>query len=31
MRVLSIIKSVIARKIFEAFPKLKKEELWGAS
>ena len=29
MRVLSIIKSINASKIFEAFPKLKKEELWG--
>ena len=27
--VISIIKSITARKIFEKFPKLKKEELWG--
>ncbi len=31
MRVLSIIKSITARKIFETFPKLKKEELWGGA
>ena len=29
LRVISIIKSITARKIFERFPKLKKEELWG--
>jgi putative transposase len=29
LRVISIIKSITARKIFEKFPKLKKEELWG--
>ena len=29
LRVISIIKSITARKIFEIFPKLKKEELWG--
>jgi putative transposase len=26
---ISIIKSITARKIFEKFPKLKKKELWG--
>jgi len=31
MRILSIIKSITARKVFEAFPKLKKKELWGGS
>ena len=29
LRVISIIKSITARKIFEKFPKLKREELWG--
>ena len=29
LRVISIIKSITARKIFESFPQLKKEELWG--
>ena len=29
LRVVSIIKSITARKIFERFPKLKKQELWG--
>jgi putative transposase len=29
LRVISIIKSITARKIFERFPKLKKEQLWG--
>ena len=29
VRVISIIKSITARKIFEQFPKLRKEELWG--
>ena len=29
LRVVSIIKSIAARKIFERFPKLKKQELWG--
>ena len=29
LRVISIIKSITARKIFEKFPRLKKEELWG--
>jgi len=29
LRVISIIKSITARKIFERFPKLKKQELWG--
>jgi putative transposase len=28
-RIISIIKSITARKIFEQFPKLKKEELWS--
>ena len=31
MRIMSIIKSITAIKIFEAFPKLKKKELWGGS
>ena len=31
MKILSIIKSITARKIFERFPKLKKEELWGGA
>ena len=29
LRVVSIIKSIIARRIFERFPRLKKDELWG--
>ena len=29
LRVVSIIKSITARKIFEQFPKLKRQELWG--
>ena len=29
LRVISIIKSITARKIFERFPNLKKHELWG--
>ena len=29
LRVISIIKSITARKIFERFPSLKKQELWG--
>ena len=29
LRAISIIKSITARKIFERFPKLRKEELWG--
>jgi putative transposase len=29
LRVISIIKSITARKIFETFPRLRKEELWG--
>ena len=29
LRVVSIIKSITARKIFETFPNLKKQELWG--
>jgi putative transposase len=31
MRILSIIKSITARRIFEQFPKLKKKELWGGA
>jgi len=31
MRIMSIIKSITAIKVFEAFPKLKKKELWGGS
>ncbi len=31
MRIMSIIKSITARKVFESFPKLKKKELWGGS
>ena len=31
MRVLGIIKSITARKIFETFPILKKKELWGGA
>jgi len=29
LRVISIINSFTARKIFERFPNLKKQELWG--
>jgi len=29
LRVISIIKSITARKIFERFPNFKKQELWG--
>jgi putative transposase len=29
MRVINIIKSITARKVFETFPKLRKKELWG--
>ena len=29
LRIIGIIKSITARKIFEKFPRLKKEELWG--
>ena len=29
LRIISIIKSITAKKIFERLPKLKKEELWG--
>ena len=29
MQILNIIKSITARKVFERFPRLKKEELWG--
>jgi len=29
LRVMSIVKSITARQIFETFPRLKKEELWG--
>ena len=28
-RIINIIKSITARKVFERFPKLKKAELWG--
>ena len=28
-KIINIIKSITARKIFEQFPKLKKTELWG--
>ena len=31
MKILTIIKSITARKIFERFPKLKKDELWGGA
>ena len=31
MKILTIIKSITARKVFERFPKLKKEELWGGA
>jgi len=31
MTILNIIKSITARKIFETFPKLKREELWGGA
>jgi putative transposase len=29
LRIIAIIKSITARKIFETFPKLRKKELWG--
>jgi len=29
LRIITIIKSITARQIFEKFPKLKKEEFWG--
>jgi len=29
MRIITIIKSITARKVFETFPDLKKKELWG--
>ena len=29
LRVISIIKSITAQKVFESFPSLKKEQLWG--
>jgi putative transposase len=29
LRIIEIIKSITARKVFERFPKLKKKELWG--
>ena len=29
LQVISIIKSITARKVFEEFPRLRKEELWG--
>ena len=29
LRIISIIKSITARKIFERFPNLRKKELWG--
>jgi putative transposase len=29
LRVISIIKSITAQKVFERFPSLKKEQLWG--
>ena len=29
LRIVSVIKSITASKIFKRFPKLKKEELWG--
>ena len=29
LRVISIIKSITAKKVFERFPKLRKEQLWG--
>lgn len=28
-RIINIIKSITARKVFETFPKLRKKELWG--
>ena len=31
MKIMNVIKSITARKVFEAFPKLKKKELWGGS
>ena len=30
IKIVTIIKSITARKIFERFPRLKKEELWGS-
>ncbi|MFC1869599.1 IS200/IS605 family transposase [Thermodesulfobacteriota bacterium] len=29
LRIIEIIKSITARKVFEKFPKIKKKELWG--
>ena len=29
LRIIEIIKSITARRVFEKFPKLKKRELWG--
>jgi len=29
LRIISIVKSITARKIFERFPRMRKEELWG--
>ena len=29
LRIIEIIKSITARRVFEKFPKLKKKELWG--
>ena len=29
LRIISIIKSITARKVFQKYPKLKKDELWG--
>ena len=29
MRILTIIKSITARRVFKQFPELKREELWG--
>ena len=29
IRIIEIIKSITARKVFEQFPRLKKKELWG--
>ena len=31
LRVISIIKSIAAKKVFEKFPKFKKEHLWGGA
>ena len=31
MKILTIIKSITARRIFKTFPKLKREELWGGA